>query len=95
MNIRPLGDRVIVEVAEQSETTESGLYIPASTVERPDTGTVVAVGEGNYTTDGTLIPVGVEVGERVMFNPHAGQPVKGSDTLLMFYYRDINAVLED
>lgn len=95
MNIRPLGDRVIVEVAAQSETTESGLYIPASTVERPDTGTVVAVGEGNYTTDGTLIPVGVEVGEKVLFNPHAGQPVKGSDTLLMFYYRDLTAVLED
>jgi chaperonin GroES len=94
MNIRPLGDRIIVEVAPQSETTESGLYIPASTVERPDTGTVVAVGEGSYTTDGALIPVGVEVGETVLFNPHAGQPVKGSDTLFMFFYRDLTAVLE-
>ena len=95
MNIRPLGDRVIVEITPPTDVTESGLYIPQTTQERPDTGTVVAVGEGNYTQDGTLIPVGVEVGERVWFPAHVAAPVKNSDNLVLLYFRDIAAVLED
>ena len=57
MNLKPLGDRVIVKQDEAEETTASGLYLATEAKEKPQTGTVLAVGEGKLDKDGNLVPV--------------------------------------
>ena len=62
MNLKPLGDRVIIKQDEAEETTASGLYLATEAKEKPQTGTVLAVGEGKLDKDGKLIPVPVKEG---------------------------------
>ena len=66
MNLKPLGDRVIVKRDEAETKTASGLYIASSAQEKPQTGIVLAVGEGKRDKDGNLIPVPVKEGDRVL-----------------------------
>jgi chaperonin GroES len=73
MTYTPLNDRVLVEVIEPEETIMGGLYIPDSAKEKPNEGTVIAVGEGFTTSTGTVIPVPVKVGQHVIFSKFAGQ----------------------
>ena len=65
MNLKPLGDRVIIKQDEAEETTASGLYLATEAKEKPQTGTVLAVGEGKLDKDGKLIPVPVKEGDKV------------------------------
>ena len=67
MNLKPLGDRVIVKRDEAETKTASGLYIASSAQEKPQTGIVLAVGEGKRDKDGNLIPVPVKEGDRVLW----------------------------
>jgi chaperonin GroES len=85
MNIRPLGDRVIVEPVEQEEKTASGIYIPETAKEKPQEGVVLAVGEGRRDEDGERIPMDVSAGDRVLFAKYAGTEVKieGKKVLIM------------
>jgi chaperonin GroES len=85
MNIRPLGDRVIVEPVEQEEKTASGIYIPETAKEKPQEGVVLAVGEGRRDDDGERIPMDVNAGDRVLFAKYAGTEVKleGKKVLIM------------
>ena len=73
----PAGDRVLVKPASQEEgqTTSFGIIIPDTAKEKPEQGTVVAVGPGKHD-DGTLVPVGVKVGDKVMFNKYGYEEIK-------------------
>ena len=85
MNIRPLGDRVIVRRVEEETKTAGGIYIPDSATEKPSEGEVLAVGKGRLTDRGDLIPMNVSVGDKVIFGKYAGSEVKvnGEDFLIM------------
>jgi len=76
MNLKPLGDRVIVKPADAEEQTKSGLVLPDTAQEKPQRGEVVAVGEGKRDDDGNRIPVDVSVGDTVIFGKYGGQEVK-------------------
>lgn len=76
MNIRPLRDRIIVERVEEETTTAGGIIIPDSAKEKPQQGLIKAVGKGKVTEDGTLLPMDVKVGDRVLFGKYAGSEVK-------------------
>ncbi len=85
MNLKPLGDRVIVKRDEAETKTASGLYIASSAQEKPQSGIVLAVGEGKRDKDGNLIPVPVKEGDRVLYGKFGGQEVTidGEDVLIM------------
>ena len=84
MNLKPLGDRVIIKQAEAEETTASGLILTTKDQEKPQRGEVLAVGEGKYV-DGKLVPVPVEVGDTVIYGKYGGQTVTvyGEDYLIL------------
>ncbi|WP_223068145.1 co-chaperone GroES [Paenibacillus caui] len=92
--IRPLGERVLVEAIEQSETTASGIVLPDTSKEKPQEGKIVAVGSGTLK-DGVRVPLEVQVGDRVIFSKYAGTEVKyeGKEYLIM-KESDIQAVVE-
>lgn len=79
MKLRPLADRVIVKRLETETQTASGIYIPENTAEKPDQGEVIAVGPGKVSDSGTLIPMTVKAGDRVLFGRYGGQGVKVDD----------------
>ncbi len=93
MNIRPLGDRVIVRRVEEETKTAGGIYIPDSATEKPSEGEVLAVGKGRITDHGDLIPMNVNVGDKVVFGKYAGSEVKiDSETYLIMEEKDILGV---
>lgn len=95
MNIRPLGDRVIVEPLEQEEKTASGIYIPETAKEKPQEGLILAVGEGRRDEDGDRIAMDVKAGDRVLFAKYAGTEVKvDGKKLLIMKEADILGILQ-
>ena len=94
MNLKPLGDRVIVKPDEAEETTASGLYLASKDKEKPQRGEVVAAGEGKYE-DGKLVPVPVKAGDIVVYGKYGGQEVTvdGEDYLIL-RGDDLYAVVE-
>jgi len=94
INLRPLGDRVIVEAIEQEEVTSSGLYIPETAKEKPQQGNVLAVGEGRRDDDGKRIAMDLKVGDKVLFAKYAGTEVKiDGKKLLIMKESDILAIV--
>ncbi len=85
VNIRPLGDRVVVEPMEQEEQTASGLFLPETAKEKPQQGKVVAVGLGKKDDDGDRIALDVSEGDTVLFAKYAGTEIKldGKKVLIM------------
>lgn len=85
VNIRPLGDRVLVQRLEAEEKTAGGILLPESAKEKPKEGVVVAVGEGKLKDDGKRTALNVKKGERVLFSSYAGTEVKyqGEEYLIM------------
>jgi chaperonin GroES len=75
MKLKPLGDNVVVKQAEAEEQTKSGLFIPDTAQEKPQKGTVIAVGEGKFE-DGKRVPVDVKKGDVVIYGKYAGTDVK-------------------
>lgn len=93
MNIRPLGDRVIVRRVEEETKTAGGIYIPDSATEKPSEGEVLAVGKGKITDNGDVIPMNVAVGDKVIFGKYAGSEVKiDGETFLIMREEDILGV---
>ncbi|MCL5967424.1 MAG: co-chaperone GroES [Firmicutes bacterium] len=93
MDIRPLGDKVVVEVIEE-EKTASGIVLPDVAKDKPQRARVVAVGRGRWLDNGQRQPVEVSVGDLVLFDTGAGTRVKVEDRqLLVLAERDIVAVL--
>ncbi|MEZ4767648.1 MAG: co-chaperone GroES [Caldilineales bacterium] len=76
MNLKPLGDRLLVKPIEQEEKTASGIILPETAKEKPQEGEVLAVGPGGRKDDGSRIAMDVEVGNRVLYAKYAGTEVK-------------------
>jgi chaperonin GroES len=93
MNLQPLGDRLIVEVLEEEETTVSGIVLPDTAKEKPQRGRVLAVGPGERSENtGELIPMDVAEGDEVIFSKYGGTEVKvGGDEVLILRQTDVLA----
>ena len=76
MNVRPLGDRVLVEPAEEKEVKKGGIIIPDSAKEKPTEGIIVALGTGKTDDDGKKIPFEVKKGDRVLVSKYGGTEIK-------------------
>jgi len=76
MNVRPLGDRILVRRVEEAEKTRGGIIIPDSAKERPLEGKVIAVGSGKRLEDGQLVALDVKAGDRILFGKYAGTEIK-------------------
>ena len=93
-SLKPLADRVLVKPDEAEQKTASGLYIASNAQEKPQRGTIVAVGTGKVNDKGERIPLDVKVGDRVLFGKYAGQTVKvDGEELLVMREEDIMAVV--
>ena len=92
MNLQPLGDRLIVEVLEEEETTMSGIVLPDTAKEKPQRGKILAVGPGSRNDKGELIPLDVAEGDEIIFSKYGGTEVKvGLDDLLILRESDVLA----
>jgi chaperonin GroES len=74
-NIKPLGDKVVVELVEQEEKTASGLYLPDTAKKKPQSGRVIAVGNGRILDNGERNTLSVKVGDKVLFSKYGGNEV--------------------
>ncbi len=93
--LKPLGNRVLLEVVEEEQTTPSGIVLPDSAKEKPTYAEVVAVGEGKLLDSGDRLPVEVSVGDKVVFEQYAGTKLKHDGTeYLIIKDTDIIAVAE-
>ncbi|MDQ3168359.1 MAG: co-chaperone GroES [Chloroflexota bacterium] len=94
--LRPLADRLVVKPATREETTKSGIVLPDTAKEKPQRGTVLAVGEGRRDEDGDRIPMDVQAGDAVLFAKYAGTELKLEDEdLLILSEKDVLAVVTD
>ena len=94
MNIKPLGDRVVIKVLETEETTESGIVLPGSAKEKPQMAEVLAVGPGGMV-DGKRVEMEVKVGDKVIYSKYAGTEVKIDDEeYIIVRQNDILAIVE-
>ena len=95
INLRPLGDRVLIEPAEQEETFAGGqLVLPETAKEKPQQGNILAVGEGRRDEDGERVPMDVKVGDRILFAKYAGTEIKiDGKKLLIMKETDILAIV--
>jgi chaperonin GroES len=92
MNLKPLGDRLIVEVLDEEELTVSGIVLPDTAKEKPQRGKVLAVGPGARDEDGDYIKMDVEVGDEVIFSKYGGTEIKvGADDVLILRESDVLA----
>ncbi|MDH2357748.1 co-chaperone GroES [Bradyrhizobium sp. SSUT112] len=96
MKFRPLHDRLVVKRIDAEEKTTGGIIIPDTAKERPSQGEVIAVGPGGRDESGKLIPIDVQVGDRVLFGKWSGTEVKiDGQELLIMKESDIMGVLTD
>ena len=96
MNLKPLGDRVVIEREEAKSTTMGGIVLPDTAKDRPQKGKVVAIGDGRITKDGKRRELQVKVGDNVLFSSYAGDEFKinGDQKVLLMREDDILAVVE-
>jgi chaperonin GroES len=91
--LKPLDDRIVVKASEGDQTTASGLVIPDTAKEKPQEGTVMAVGPGRFD-DGVRVPMDVSVGDKVIYSKYGGTEVKvDGDEYLILSARDVLAIL--
>jgi chaperonin GroES len=94
--LRPLGDRVVIEPTPREDMTKSGIVLPDTAKEKPQEGTVLAVGPGRILDDGKREQIDVKKGDKVLYAKYAGTEFKlEGDELLIVSQKDILAVVED
>ena len=94
-NLKPLGDRLVVEPKEREETTPSGLVLPETAKEKPQEGEVIAIGPGRRDDDGKRIAMDVSVGDRVLYAKYGGTEVKiDGKKLLILKESDVLAIVQ-
>jgi chaperonin GroES len=94
VKIKPLEDRIVVTVLESEQTTASGIVIPDTAKEKPQEGTVLAVGPGRFE-NGQRLPLDIKEGDTVIFSKYGGTEVKyGADEYLILSARDVLAVVD-
>ena len=92
--IKPLGDRVVIQVSEGEQKTASGIVLPDTAKEKPQEGTVVAVGTGKLLDNGQRAALDVNEGDRIIFSKYAGSEIKfGGKDYLIVSERDILAII--
>jgi chaperonin GroES len=92
MDLQPLGDRLIVEVLEEEESTASGIVLPDTAKEKPQRGRVLAVGPGTRDEDGKFVGMEVAEGDEVVFSKYGGTEIKlGADEYLILRESDVLA----
>jgi chaperonin GroES len=95
MKIRPLHDRILVKREEEKEAKKGGIIIPDSAKEKPQEGTVIAVGNGKVMDDGTKVPLDVKARDRILFGKYSGSEVKLDDEeYLIMKEEDVLAIIE-
>lgn len=95
VKIKPLEDRLVVQANEAETTTASGIVIPDTAKEKPQEGTVIAVGPGRVDDNGKRIPLDVKVGDVVLYSKYGGTEVRyASEDYLVLSARDVLAVIE-
>ena len=95
VNIKPLEDRVVVQANEAETTTASGIVIPDTAKEKPQEGTVLAVGPGRIDDNGQRIPLDVQIGDVVLYSKYGGTEVRyHGEEYLVLSARDVLAVVE-
>jgi len=96
MNLKPLGDRVIVKALEEDQTTASGIVLPDTAKEKPQKGSVIAVGEGKWDDEGEKrIPLDVSEGDEVLYSKYGGTEITvDGDDLLVLRESDVLAKVE-
>jgi len=95
VNLKPLGDRVVIEHVEQNEKSAGGIFLPDTAKEKPQEGIVAAVGTGRVNDDGKTIPMTVKVGDRVIYSKYSGSEVKiDGKEFLIVAEKDVLAVVE-
>ena len=93
--LTPLGDRLVVRPSAREEMTKSGIVLPDTVKERPQEGTILAVGPGRTLDDGTREPIEVAVGQKILFQKYAGTEFKLDDEeLLILSQKDVLAVIQ-
>ncbi|HZT72249.1 MAG TPA: co-chaperone GroES [Terriglobales bacterium] len=93
-NVRPLHDRLLVKRIEEAETVRGGIIIPDTAKEKPQEGEVVAVGKGKITEDGKVLPLDVNVGDRILFGKYSGNEIKlDGEELLILREEEVLGVL--
>jgi len=94
MNLKPLGDRVVIKQLEAEETTKSGIVLPSQAKEKPQQAQVVAVGPGGVV-DGKEIVMEVKAGDKVIYSKYAGTEIKmNEDELIIVRQSDILAIVQ-
>ena len=92
--LRPLGDRIIIELIEAEEKTASGIVLPDSAKEKPQEGKIVAIGTGRVLENGTRVELDVKEGDRIIFSKYAGTEVKyENNDYLILRESDVLAVI--
>ena len=95
MKLTPIRDRIVVRLVDVETTTASGLIIPDAAAEKPSQGDVLAVGTGRVADDGTVVPMVVKVGDRVLFSKTAVQKVKvDGEEFNIVYEADVMAIVK-
>jgi chaperonin GroES len=97
MNIKPLGDRIVVRREEAEEKTSGGIVLPDSAKNKPQRGTVLAVGPGKLLDDGSRRGLQVKKGDKILFTNWAGDEFKGrstSENILLMREEDVLAVID-
>ncbi len=95
LNLKPLGNRLVVEPLEQEETTPGGIILPETAKEKPQKGNVLSTGPGDRDEDGDRIPMDVKVGDVVLFAKYSGTEIKlDNKKLLILRESDVLAIVE-
>ena len=93
--LKPLGDRVVIQPTPREDVTKSGIVLPDTAKEKPQEGTILAVGAGEILEDGTRKKIDVSVGDRVLYSKYAGTEFKvDGEDLLIIASKDILAIVE-
>lgn len=95
-DIRPVGDKIIVQPESREETTNSGIVMPTRDTSKPQVALILAVGEGRLSKSGVMLPMPVKVGQRVIYERYSGTEIKAGEkpAILILEVDDIIGVLE-
>ncbi|MBU0600190.1 co-chaperone GroES [bacterium] len=95
MNIRPLGDRVVIKQVDPEEEKKGGIIIPDTAKEKPQEGKVIAVGKGEILEDGSRRELEVKVGDRILYGKYSGTEIKiNNEDYLILRENDILGIME-
>jgi chaperonin GroES len=96
VNLKPLGDRVVVEHVEQAEKTAGGVFLPDTAKEKPQEGRVLAVGSGRTLDNGTKLAMDVKVGDKIIYSKYSGSEVKiDGKEVLIISEKDVLAIMSE